>query len=568
MTEIKPWYKNWPPNVPKTIAYPEVPLHELLREAAKKHPDQTAIFYLGTKITYKELDQYTDKFATALHNLGVRKGDRVAVYLPNIPQYIIGYYGASRAGAIVTAVSPLYKERELEFQVADSGAETLIFLDLLYPVVKNVKDKTKLTHLIVASIGEYLPSAKRIIGGLLGRVPSHQVPRDTGIHYFKELVDQSPPSPPKVEINPKEDLAALQYTGGTTGVPKGAMLTHFNLVSNAVACAHWLHGKDTPDKEAEDVFLTVLPLFHIYGMTTAMNAPIYLAGTMVMLPRPEPIEILKAIQDQRVTVYCGVPTLYSILINHPDIRRYNLKSIKFCISGAAPLPPEVQKTFMELSGGVLVEGYGLTESSPVTHCNPLDPTLETVKIGSIGIPWPDTDAKIVDVQTGEKELPTGEVGELIMKGPQIMKGYWNLPEETATVLRNGWLYTGDIGKMDKDGYFFITDRKKDLIKYKGYSVYPRELEDVLYEHPAVKLCVVVGKPDKTAGEIPKAFIVLKKGATATEEEIKKFVKAKVAPYKALREVEFRIELPTSAIGKVLRRTLREEEKEKKEKTSK
>ena len=566
MTEIKPWHKNWPPNVPKTIAYPEVPLHELLREAAKKHPDQTAIFYLGTKITYKELDQYTDKFATALHNLGVRKGDRVAVYLPNIPQYIIGYYSASRAGAIVTAVSPLYKERELEFQVNDSGAETLIFLDLLYPVVKNVKDKTKLTHLIVASIGEYLPSAKRIIGGLLGRVPSHQVPRDTGICCFKELVDQSPPSPPKVEINPKEDLAALQYTGGTTGVPKGAMLTHFNLVSNAVACAHWLHGKDTPDKEAEDVFLTVLPLFHIYGMTTAMNAPIYLAGTMVMLPRPEPIEILKAIQDQRVTVYCGVPTLYSILINHPDIRRYNLKSIKFCISGAAPLPPEVQKTFMELSGGVLVEGYGLTESSPVTHCNPLDPTLKTVKIGSIGIPWPDTNAKIVDVETGEKELPQGKDGELVMKGPQIMKGYWNLPEETAAVLRKDWLCTGDIGKMDEDGYFFITDRKKDLIKYKGYSVYPRELEDVLYEHPTVKLCAVIGKPDKTAGEIPKAFIVLKEGATATEEEIKKFVRAKVAPYKALREVEFRTKLPTSAIGKVLRRTLRDEEKEKQPKT--
>ncbi len=568
MTETKPWHKNWPPNVPKTIAYPKVSLYELLRKAAEKHPDQTAIIYLGKKITYKELDQYTDKFAAALHSLGVKKGDRVAVYLPNIPQYIIGYYGALRAGAITTAVSPLYKERELEYQINDSGAETLIFLDLLYPVVKNVKDKTKLKHLIAASIGEYLPSAKRIIGGLLGRVPSHKVPSETGVCYFKELVDQTAPNPHKVEINPKEDLAALQYTGGTTGVPKGAMLTHLNLVSNAVACAHWLHGKDTPNKEAEDIFLTVLPLFHIYGMTTAMNAPIYLAGTMVMLPRPEPVEILKAIQENRVTVYCGVPTLYSILINHPDIRRYNLKSIKFCISGAAPLPPEVQKTFMELSGGVLVEGYGLTESSPVTHCNPLDLTLKAVKIGSIGIPWPDTDAKIVDVQTGEKELPQGEDGELIMKGPQIMKGYWNLPEETATVLRNGWLYTGDIGKMDKDGYFFITDRKKDLIKYKGYSVYPRELEDVLYEHPAVKLCAVVGKPDKTAGEIPKAFIVLKKGATATEEEIKKFVKAKVAPYKALREVEFRIELPTSAIGKVLRRTLREEEKEKKEKTSK
>jgi len=564
LTESKPWHKQWPPEVPKTIAKPEVPLHELLRKSAEKHPDHTAIVYLGKKISYRELDLFSDKFAVALNSLGVKKGDRVAVYLPNIPQYIIGYYGASKIGGIITAVSPLYKERELEFQINDSGAETLIFLDLLYPIVKTVKEKTKLKNLIVANIGEYLPSTKRILGSLLKKVPSHKVHREAGVHYFKELVDTSSPTPPQVEINPKKDLAVLQYTGGTTGVPKGAMLTHFNLASNAVACAHWLHGKEP--KEAEDVFLTVLPLFHIYGMTTAMNAPIYLAGTMVMLPRPDPVEILKSIQEYRVTVYCGVPTLYSILINHPDIQKYNLKSIKFCISGAAPLPPEVQKKFMELTGGVLVEGYGLTESSPVTHCNPLDPTLKTVKVGSIGLPWPDTDSKIVDVQTGEKELAIGEVGELIIKGPQVMKGYWNLPGETAAVLRDGWLHTGDIGKMDEDGYFYITDRKKDLIKYKGYSVYPREIEDVLYEHPAVKLCAVVGKPDKTAGEVPKAFVVLKEGATTTEEEIKKFVKAKVASYKAIREVEFRTELPTSVVGKVLRRTLREEDKEKKKKT--
>jgi len=543
-----------------------MPLHELLRESAKKHPDHTAIIFMGKKITYKELNILSDKFATALHTLGVKKGDRVAIYLPNIPQYIISYYGASKLGAIVTAVSPLYKERELEYQINDSGAENLIFLDLLYPIVKAVKEKTKLKHLIVANIGEYLPSTKRIIGSLLGKVPSHKVSQETGVHHFKELVDKSPPTPPTVEINPKEDLMALQYTGGTTGMPRGAMLTHFNLVSNAVACAHWLHGKEP--KEAQDIFLTVLPLFHIYGMTTAMNAPIYLAGTMVMLPRPDALEILKSIQEHRVTVYCGVPTLYAVLINHPDIQKYNLKSVKFCISGSAPLPPEVQKKFMELSGGVLVEGYGLTESSPVTHCNPLDPTLKMVKVGSIGLPWPDTDSQIVDVQTGEKGLPISEVGELIIKGPQIMKGYWNLPEETAAVLRDGWLYTGDIGKMDEDGYFYITDRKKDLIKYKGYSVYPREIEDVLYEHPAVKICAVVGKPDKVAGEIPKAFVILKEGATASEEEIKKFVKAKVAPYKAIREVEFRTELPMSLVGKVLRRTLREEEREKKAKPTK
>jgi long-chain acyl-CoA synthetase len=564
----RPWHKNWPPSVPKTIPYPEVPLHQLLQSSAEKYPNHPAIHYLGKKIIYKQLQLDVDRFATALHNLGVEKGHRVAIYVPNIPEYIISYYAVSKIGAINTAVSPMYKERELEHQIKDSGAETLIFLDMLYPIVKNVKSKTKLRNLISASIGEYLPAAKRIAGGLLGRVPSRKIPQEAGVHNFKGLIESTPPNPPHVPINPKDDLVALQYTGGTTGTPKGAMLTHYNLVSNAVACAHWLHGKDTPNKETEDVFLIVMPLFHIYGMTTAMNAPIYLAGTMVMLPRPDPIEILKAIQNQRVTVYCGVPTLYSILIDHPDIRRYNLKTVKFCISGSAPLPPEVQKTFMDLSGGALVEGYGLTESSPVTHCNPLDPTLKTVKIGSIGLPWPDTDAEIVDAQTGKKELPQGKDGELIIKGPQIMKGYWNLPEETADVLRDGWLFTGDIAKMDRDGYFYITDRKKDLIKYKGYSVYPRELEDVLYEHPAVKLCAVVGKPDRTAGEIPKAYIVLKKDAAATEDEIKKFVKSKVAPYKSIREIEFRTELPMTPVGKVLRRTLRQEEKEKKEKPKK
>jgi len=562
--ESKPWFKNWHPDVPKTIAYPEVPLPDLLRKTAQKHGGDIAIVFLGKKITYQELDTLTDRFANALHSLGIVKGDRVALFLPNVPQYIIGYYSSLRLGAITTAVSPLYKERELEHHLKDSGAETLVFLDTLYPTVKAVREKTKLKHLIVASVGEYLPSAKRVLGSLLGRVPKLKIPREPNVHYFKELVEKHPPQPPKVEINPKEDLAALQYTGGTTGVPKGAMLTHYNLVSNAVACAHWLHGKEP--KEAEDVFLTVLPLFHIYGMTTGMNAPIYLAGKMVMLPLPDPVQILKSIQDDKVTVYCGVPTLYAMLINRPDINKYNLRSIRFCISGSAPLPPEVQKKFMEITGGVLVEGYGLTESSPVTHCNPLDKTLKTVKVGSIGLPWPDTDAKIVDVKTGEKELPQGKVGELVIKGPQIMKGYWNLPGETADVLRDGWLYTGDIGKMDEDGYFYITDRKKDLIKYKGWSVYPREIEDVIYEHPAVKLCAVVGKPDPAAGQIPKAYIVLKEGAKATEEEIINFVKGKVASYKVIREVEFRTELPMTLVGKVLRRTLREEEKEKEEQT--
>jgi long-chain acyl-CoA synthetase len=545
--------------VPQTIDYPNIPLFELLRNTAKKHPEHVAIIFLGKKITYRELDTLSDKFATALHSMGVRKGDRVALFLPNTPQYIIGYYGAQKIGAIVTAVSPLAKEREVEFQLTNSEAETLVCLDIFYPLVKAVRERTKLKQIIVASLKEYLPPVKAVLGTLLKKVPSLKVAREPGIYFFKETLERYPAQPPKVEINPKEDLAALQYTGGTTGVPKGTMLTHFNLVSNAVMCAAWLQGKET-----EDIFLTVLPLFHIYGMTTSMNAPIYLAGTMILLPRPDLAEILKSIQKYRVTIFCGVPTLYAALIAHKDIGKYNLKSVKFCISGAAPLPPEVQKKFMDLTGGVLVEGYGLTESSPVTHCNPLDPTMKTVRVGSIGLPWPDTEAKIIDVKRGKKTLRSGQIGELVVKGPQVMKGYWKMPEETEAVLKDGWLYTGDVGKMDEDGYFYITDRKKDLIKYKGYSVYPRELEDVIYEHPAVKLCGVIGKPKPVVGEIPKAFIVLKEGATATEEEIIKFVKERVAAYKAIREVEFRKELPLSLVGKVLRRKLREEELKKME----
>jgi long-chain acyl-CoA synthetase len=557
----KPWFKFWPEGVPKHIEYPEVPLFELLRKTAEKYPNKTALVYFDKGITYKELDLATDKFATALSDLGVKKGDKFAVFLPNIPQFIISYYGAIKIGAVVTAISPLYKERELEHQLNDSEAETIIVLDMLYPIVEKVWEKTKLKRVIVTSLKEYMPSTLAFLGSLMGKIPSRKVERKPNIYFFRELLSKYEASPPKVEINPKEDLVALQYTGGTTGTSKGAMLTHMNLVANAVMCFEWLRGT-----EGDETFLAVLPLFHIYGMTTGMNAPIYAAGKIVMLPRFDPAATLNAIQKHKVTVFCGAPTMYAMLLAHPDLHKYNLTSVRFCISGSAPLPPEVQKKWMEKTGGVLVEGYGLTESSPVTHCNPLDRSMKTVRVGSIGLPWPDTDAKIVDIETGEKELKPGEVGEVVVKGPQVMKGYWKMPEETAMVLRDGWLYTGDIGRMDEDGYFYITDRKKDLIKYKGYSVYPREIEDVLYEHPAVKLCGVVGKPDPVAGEIPKAFVVLKEGMTATEKEIMEFVNEKVAPYKAIREVEFRTELPMTMVGKVLRRVLQEEERKKAQKT--
>ena len=550
----KPWFKFWPEGIPEHIEYPEIPLFDFLRKTGEKYPNNTALVYFDKEITYKELDLTTDKFAAALNDLGVKKGDKVAIFLPNVPQFIISYYGAIKIGAITTAISPLYKEREVEHQLNDSEAETIIVLDLLYPIVEKVWEKTQLKRVIVTSLKEYMPTTKAFLGSLFKKIPLRKIERKPSVHFFQELLRKYAPKPPTIEIDPKEDLVALQYTGGTTGIAKGAMLTHMNLVSNAVMCAAWLRGS-----EGKETFLAVLPLFHIYGMTTGMNAPIHLAGKIIMLPRFDLVDTFKAIQKHKVTVFCGAPTMYSLLLAHPDLSKYDCTSIRFCISGSAPLPPEVQRKFMEVTSGVLVEGYGLTESSPVTHCNPLDKTLKTVKVGSIGLPWPDTDAKIVDAETGEKELKHGEIGELIVKGPQIMKGYWKIPEETSEVLRNGWLYTGDIGKMDEDGYFYITDRKKDLIKYKGYSVYPRELEDVLYEHPAIKICGVIGKPDPVAGEIPKAFIVLKEGTPTTEKEIMDFANEKVAPYKAIRAVEFRKELPMTLVGKVLRRVLREED---------
>ncbi len=456
--------------------------------------------------------------------------------MPNIPQFIIAYFGVLKAGAIITAISPLYREREVEHQLRDSGAEAIVALDSLYPIIAAVGQKTKIKNVILTGLEDYS----------LENAPS---PTVSNILSFKPLVEAASQNQPALQFNPGEDLAALQYTGGTTGISKGAMLTHSNLISNALAFAAWIHGRI-----AQETFLTALPLFHIYGMTTSMTAPVSLAAKMVLLPRFKPAQVMQAIQRRKVTVFCGVPTMYQMLLESPELDKYDLTSIRVCISGASPLNPQTQTRFMENTGSFLAEGYGLTEASPVTHCTPVDRTLRTVKVGSIGLPLPDTEAKIVDLETGEA-LAQGETGELAVKGPQVMKGYWEKPEETALVLRDGWLFTGDIARMDKDGYFFITDRKKDLIKSKNYSVYPRELEDIIYEHPSVKLCAVIGKNDLLAGEVPKAYIVLKEGTAMSAEEIMNFVNEKVASFKAIREVEFRKELPISSAGKVLKRLL-------------
>jgi long-chain acyl-CoA synthetase len=560
--EDRPWFKIYEElGIRKHIDIPEVSLPELVDRAAEKWPDRPLLIFYGKRITFKELVVLTKRFATALADLGVKKGDVVALYLPNCPQFVIAYYGAMRLGAVVTAISPLAREREVEYQINDSGAETLVVLDVFYPTVESVWRRTKLRNVIVTNMADYMPSALAFLGKLLKRIPTRKIEPKPSLYFFKDLIAKYPPSPPKVEINPRDDVAVFQYTGGTTGLPKAAMLTHMNLVANAYQCYEWMRAAGL--KEGEEVGLSILPWFHSYGMTVSLNIGSVAGVTGVILPRFDPEEVLRTIQEHRVTLFPGVPTLYAMLINHPNIKKYNLKSVKFCISGAAPLPPEVQRKFMELTGGVLVEGYGLSEASPVTHANPLDKTLKLVKIGSIGIPFPNTDAKIVDPETG-KDLPVGEIGELAVKGPQVMKGYWNRPEETREALKDGWLLTGDLAKMDEDGYFYIVDRKKDMIKYKGHSVYPRELEDVLYEHPAVKLCAVIGKPDPIAGEIPKAFVVLKEDAKATPEELMKFVSEKVAPYKTIRELEIVKELPMSAVGKVLRRALREQELKKME----
>ncbi|MBC7264302.1 MAG: long-chain fatty acid--CoA ligase [Chloroflexi bacterium] len=554
----RPWLKHYEPTVPPNLTYPEYPLHVNLEESARKHPNVVATIFHDAKLTYAQLNALADKLAAALQNLGVQKGDRVAIYIANTPQYVISYYGALKAGAIVVPINTLYAPREVQYQVNNSGAETIIVMSNFYKAVKSIRANTGLKRVIVTSVKEYLPPLIRLLFTLFKeKKEGHyaDISGDADTYWFQDLIQKAPDKPKKVEVSP-EDIACLLYTGGTTGVPKGAELTHRNLMANAIQCKHWI----TDATEAQEAVLVALPLFHSYGMTTCMNFGIQQAATLVLIPNPRDIpDILKNIDKHKPTLFPGVPTMYVALNNHPETPKYNLRSIRACISGAAGLPVEVQTKFQELTGARLVEGYGLTEASPVTHANPI---YGENRIGTIGLPWPDTDARIVDLETGQKDMPPGEIGELVVKGPQVMRGYWNMPEETANQLRNGWLYTGDIAKMDADGYFSIVDRKKDMIIAGGFNIYPREVEEVLYEHPKVKEAVVAGIPDPYRGETVKAYILLKEGETATAEEIIEYCKGKMAKFKVPTLVEFRTELPKTMVGKILRRILVEEEKAK------
>ncbi|MFQ6029884.1 MAG: long-chain fatty acid--CoA ligase [Dehalococcoidia bacterium] len=534
----QPWLQSYQPGIPTSLEYPQVPLYRLLQDAAASYPDRTALIYydgaegreISTK-TYRELDQESNRFAAALMALGVDPGDRVAYYLQNSPELVVGFYGIMKAGAVAVPCNVMYHAHELSYHLNDSGAKALLCEPDLYPTVQEVIEGTQVQSVIL----------------------SDGIPQP-GTSSLPSLLDSHQPVPLPA-LDPARDLALLPYTGGTTGVPKGAMLTHFNLVANATQFRTWFQYE-----MGQETFVACLPLFHIGGIAGVMSVPISAAATIVLFRRFYPTGILQAIQQYRATRFLGVPTMYIALLNLEESRSYDLSSIKPSRTSAAPLPKAVKEAFDRLVGHeVLIEGYGLTETSPLTHANP----VHQAQGGSIGIPLPDTDARIVDAETGGPPLPLGEVGELVLRGPQIMQGYWNKPEESADSIRDGWFYTGDLARMDERGYFYIVDRKKDVINAAGFKVWPREVEEVLYQHPMVRVAAVLGVPDSYRGETVKAVLSLKEthqfpSDDDAKQDIISFCQQQLASYKIPRIVEFQDDLPISAAGKVLRRVLRDE----------
>ena len=552
----RPWLKHYESDVPFTLAYPSQPLFRFLESAARRFPRQRAVIFYDHALTYRELNDATNRFANALIELGVRKGDRVALLLPNSPQMLIAYYGALKAGAIAVSLNPLFNADELELQLKDSGAETIVTLSLFYKLVQSVRAQTALARVIVTNIKEYFSPLRRALFTMVreAREGHRIVLRDEpGAYALQALLARASPLAPDVPVA-ADEVAIIQYSSGTTDAPKGVMLSHANLVANTVQVRHWI-----PDiAEGRETILGVLPFSHSYGMTTCMNFGVSIAATLILLPTFSTREVLEVAARYRPSLFPGVPGMYVAINNYPNVRRFGLHSIRACVSGAAPLPLEVQEAFERLTRGKLVEGYGLTEAGPITHANPIYGQRKT---GTIGIPLPDTDAKIVDLQSG-KDLDAGEIGELAVRGPQVMRGYWNHAEETAQVIRGGWLYTGDLARMDSDGYFQIIDRKKDMILAGTYNVYPRDVEEVLYEHPKVFEVAVAGIDGGGADAVVKAYVVLKKGEMATPEEFVEFCRQRLSEYAVPRLVEFREQLPKTFVGKVFKRRLIEEERRK------
>lgn len=557
----KPWLKQYEQAVPSTIDIPDCTLQHLLFDSSRKFPERAALAYYGRTISYRQLEELSNQLANALIQMGIQKGDRVAIMLPNLPQCVIAFFGALKAGAIVVQTNPLYVERELEEQINDSGAETIVALDLFYERIEKIKNRTPLKRIVLCNAGDYLPPLLKFFYPLKAIRENQwvRVPRVPPVYDFVKLTAEAETNRPVVAISPK-DTALFQYTGGTTGTPKGVMLNHTNLVANATQCRKWMPSL----RQGEEIFLAVIPFFHVYGLSTCMNLGLMVGATLVLLPKFKTQEVLKTIVKNRVTIFMGIQAMYVAINNFKDVGQYDLSSIRICISGAGALHAEVQDRFEALTGGKLVEGYGLSEASPVTHCTPI---YGVRKKGSIGFPFPGTEAKVVDQENRKHILGPGEVGELAVKGPQVMQGYWNKKDETRDVLQEGWLYTGDIAKMDAEGYFYIMDRKKDMIKTRGENVYPREIEEVLFRHPKVKDAVVVGLPDTFSVEAIKAYIVLKEGQESTQDEILDFCRKDLARFKIPKWIEFRDELPKTIVGKVLRRVLIEEEMKRQDRES-
>ena len=542
----RPWLDHYNYWTPPHMNYPRRPLHEILRITAAEVPDRPATAFLGQHLTFVQLRDQADRFATALSRLGIEQGDRVGIMLPNCPQYVIAAFALFRLGAIVVNVNPIYTAREVLVVAKDSGMCAVLTLDVLAPKVIAVRDQAAIENVIITSLEEYSAAA----------TPTPVV--EGTIRMGDLLAGVSEPDLPRIEIDTDQDVAVLQYTGGTTGVPKGAMLTHRNIFANVVQTDAWAH---THTQRGTDCYLLVIPLFHIYGFTVGMIEGVWRGVQQVLIPRYDVEAVLTAIRDYRPTYFPAVPTIYISLLNHPKAKEYGLDKVRAFNSGSAPLPIEVIDQFERMTGGTLNEGYGLSEASPVTHSTP---SLSRRKAGSIGLPLSDTDMKIVDLATGVTEVPIGQEGELCIAGPQVMKGYWNRPDETAIALRTDdagkcWLYTGDIARMDEDGYTYIVQRKKDMIIVSGFNVYPSEVESVLFTHPAVMEAAVIGKPDSYRGERVKAFVVLKKGTHASVEDLIAHCETSLAEFKVPREIVFLESLPKTAVGKVLHRVLRESE---------
>jgi len=574
----KPWHgSRCPEKVAHEISGFEKPLYSILDDAARDYPEATYTIFADVAHTFRKVKDTADRIANFLTTRGIGKGDRVAIFLPNLPHFPEIFFGILKAGATCVTCNPLYKTPELNYQLKDCGAKALFVMDhpVFYPTAVEALEGAEAKTVVICNVKSYLPKLKGVIGSLLGKIPKADR-HEPGHFLFDDIVKASKPQTPSLKINPLEDAALILYTGGTTGTPKGACLSHANLISNVLSVQEWARVSETEGQLPKRIepggvhtYLGVLPWYHGFGLTLAMLWSCHTASKLVCIPDPRAgkppfTEVLKAVEKNKVTIMAAVPTIYSAFVNHPLINQFDLTSLIGCGSGAAPLPVELIKEFEKKTGSVIFEGYGLSETSPVLTMNPTN--LEQRKIGAVGLPFLSTDVKIVDLETGLKELPQGEDGEICASGPQIMLGYWNKPEANKNAFREiegkRYFLTGDIGHIDEDGFVVITDRKKDMAIVGGFNVYPKDVEEVLYTHPKVALAAVVGLPDPHTGEKIKAFIQLRPGAQATEEEFLEFCKERMTGYKRPRNVEFRDSLPTSVVGKVLRRVLKEEELKK------